>query len=242
MNELTQHEQCVGFCYQSVYCNRYTVTVKHICRLTLTTQLLLRLFPPLEEDSFCILPVTCSPRRLPKFGPCGASTFCIHSFHEPLHFIQIGLNSSRFVFFRLAFIILPPIFNAIYNGLAIIWGSVRLFFSLRFIVAFRFHCFECVPYWLYAQVNETKINQNEVHTWSTFGQICVCLCVDVFDDHSYELWDVRLGLCLLVLLIARNHFETLQWPDTQNYPIVERNPTKFKLGEEVKSYNHKMPK
>lgn len=98
MNEPTQHEQCVGFCYQSAYCNRYTVTVKHICRLTLTTQLLLRLFPPLEEDSFCILPVTCSPRRLPKFGPCGASTFCIHSFHEPLHFIQIGLNSSRFVF------------------------------------------------------------------------------------------------------------------------------------------------
>lgn len=58
MNELTQHEQCVGFCYQSAYCNRYTVTVKHICRLTLTTQLLLRLFPPLEEDSFCISPVT----------------------------------------------------------------------------------------------------------------------------------------------------------------------------------------
>lgn len=128
MNELTQREQCVGFCYQSAYCNRYTVTVKHICRLTLTTQLLLRLFPPLEEDSFCILPVTCSPRRLPKFGPCGASTFCIHSFHEPLHFIQIGLNSSRFVFFAW--------YLLFYLRFSMLFTMGLLSFGVRFVSSF----------------------------------------------------------------------------------------------------------
>lgn len=167
----------------------------------------------------------------------------------PQHFV-FTLFTSLCILFKLDWILLDLFFSlGIYYSTSdfqcyLQWACYHLgfgsslLFSLRFIVAFRFHCFECVPYWLYAQVNETKINQNEVHTWSTFGQICVCLCVDVFDDHSDELWDVRLGLCLLVLLIARNHFETLQWPDTQNYPIVERNPTKFKLGEEVKSYNH----
>lgn len=181
--------------------------------------------------------LTCLPRRLPKFGPCGASTFCIHSFHEPLHFIQIGLNSSRFVFFAW--------YLLFYLRFSMLFTMGMLSFGVRFVSSFFSSLHRRFSISLFRMctlliVCASKWNENKSE-WSTHVKYFwsdLCVCVDVFDDHSDELWDVRLGLCLLVLLIARNHFETLQWPDTQNYPIVERNPTKFKLGEEVKSYNH----
>lgn len=137
----------------------------------------------------------------------------------PQHFV-FTLFTSLCILFKLDWILLDLFFSlGIYYSTSdfqcyLQWACYHLgfgsslLFSLRFIVAFRFHCFECVPYWLYAQVNETKINQNEVHTWSTFGQICVCvlMCSMIIQTSCETCVSVCVCLCCWLQETISKHY------------------------------------